>query len=159
MLLGAPVKARKPTATAVTYVLDGPLDFLRLLWAVEHALQMASQRMERELGVTGPQRFMLRIIGRHPSISPSELAAVMHLHKSTVSGLLRRLERKDLVLRTADPVDGRRYLVRLSERGKRVAERRSGTVEAGVRRVLAKLSPATIRATRTAFAALVDELG
>ena len=36
--------------------LDATLDFMRLLWAIEHGLQRSSKRMEATLGVTGPQR-------------------------------------------------------------------------------------------------------
>ena len=43
----------------------GPvLDFLRALWALDHALQSASKRMETTLGVTGPQLSTLRVIHR-----------------------------------------------------------------------------------------------
>ena len=52
-----------------TYPLDPVLDFLRLLWSIEHGLQRMSKRMEGELGITGPQRLVLRIVGRFPGLS------------------------------------------------------------------------------------------
>jgi MarR family transcriptional regulator, organic hydroperoxide resistance regulator len=44
-------------------VLPNVLQFMQLLWAVDHGLQRASKGMLRRLGVTGPQRLALRLIG------------------------------------------------------------------------------------------------
>ena len=44
------------------YQLDPVLDFMRLLWSVEHGLERMSKRMGNELGITGPQRLVLRIV-------------------------------------------------------------------------------------------------
>ena len=55
--------ARAPDAPSL-----GPtLDFLRLLWELDHALQRRSKRMARALGLTGPQRLVLRIVGDRKS--------------------------------------------------------------------------------------------
>ena len=40
--------------------LGAVLDFMRLLWAVDHALQSTSKRMESTFGLTGPQRLVVR---------------------------------------------------------------------------------------------------
>jgi hypothetical protein len=60
------------------------LDFLRLIWAVDHGLHRASKRTETELGVTGPQRLVLRIVGRFPGIPAGHLAQLLHVHPSTL---------------------------------------------------------------------------
>lgn len=41
---------------------------MRLLWATDHALQKTSKRMATTRGITGPQRFALRIVGKCPGI-------------------------------------------------------------------------------------------
>jgi len=87
----------------------GPvLQFMRLLWGVDHALQRASKHMARSLGVTGPQRLVIRIIGRSPGISAGLLARILHVHPSTLTGVIERLERHALLRRRHDPTDGRR---------------------------------------------------
>src|SRR5260370_41656340 len=73
------------------YPLDPALDFLRLLWAIEHGLQRMSKRMEASLGVTGPQRLVLRIVGRFPGLSAGDLAHILPLPPSTITGILQRL--------------------------------------------------------------------
>ena len=76
---------------------DSVLEFLRLFWAIDHQLQRASKRMMRDLGVTGPQRLAIRMLARMPGASPQAVAAALHLHKSTVTGILQRLERQGVL--------------------------------------------------------------
>ena len=40
------------------------LDFMQRLWALDHSLQAASKRMETTMGVTGPQRLVIRVLDR-----------------------------------------------------------------------------------------------
>ena len=134
------------------------LDFMRVLWAVDHALEAASKRMESELGVTGPQRLVIRIVGRYPRISAGELADILHLHPSTLTGVLRRLEHRSIVSRSTDPGDARRALFSLTARGKKLDSRRLGTVEAAVRRALSRIPKRKIAETAAVLAALTDGL-
>jgi DNA-binding MarR family transcriptional regulator len=131
---------------------------LRALWAVDHGLRSMSKRMLAELGMTGPQRFVLRILGRVPSIMPSELAELLHLDRGTVSGIVERLVEQQLVLRRAHPHDGRSVLLELSARGKLLDRESAGTVEACVRRALASQSAAKVEAAVEVLEALTREL-
>ncbi len=134
------------------------LDFMRALWALDHALQSASKRMESSLGVTAPQRLLVRIVGRFPGISAGEASQILHLHPSTLTGILRRLEERGLLRRRPDPADGRRALLSLTAKGRAVDALRSGTVEAAVRTALARLRPGAAGAARIAVEALTAEL-
>ena len=58
--------------------MDETLIFMRALWHLEHALERASKRMEDTLGITGPQRLALRVVGVVPGIGPTELAEALH---------------------------------------------------------------------------------
>jgi DNA-binding MarR family transcriptional regulator len=137
----------------------GPvLDFMRLVWAVDHGLAARSKRMESQLGVTGPQRFVLRVVGRYPGISAGELAEILHLHPSTLTGILQRLESAGLLKRKDDPVDRRRALFVLSPKGRRVDVPKSGTVEEAVRRTLGTLREGEISGARHVLVALAQQL-
>lgn len=138
----------------------GPvLDFMSALWALDHALQSASKRMEAQLGVTAPQRLVVRIVGRFPGLAPGEVAEILHLHPSTLTGILKRLEERNLLARRPDPADARRSLLKLTPKGRAVDALRSGTVETAVRRALRRLPNAAVRAARDAALTLSDELG
>lgn len=120
---------------------DDVLRFMQLIWAVDHELERLSKRMERHIGITIPQRMCLLLIAQRPGIHPSELAAVLHLHRGTLTGILRRLERGGLMTRTLDEHDGRRTALRLTGRGTALIRRRTGTFEDAVRRVMAGSPP------------------
>ena len=112
------------------------LDFMRVMWAVEHALQRGSKRMESKQGVTGPQRLVIRVVGKFPRLTAGRLATLLHLHPSTLTGVLKRLERQGLLRRHADPVDARRSLLELTRKGERFNEDKHGAIEGAVRRAL-----------------------
>jgi DNA-binding MarR family transcriptional regulator len=102
------------------------------LWAVVHRMERLSKQMGRHAGVTGPQRLVLRLIGLFPGISAGDLAATLHLHPSTLTGVLKRLEEQELLLRTVDDADRRRTVLVLTRRGRRISDASIGTVEAAV---------------------------
>lgn len=135
------------------------LEFMRLLWAVDHGLQSTSKRMEATLGLTGPQRLVLRLVGRFPGIPAGRLAQIMHVHPSTLTGVLKRLEKRGLLERKSDPLDGRKALFALTEAGRTLDVPATGTVEAAVQRVLSRMSHARIIGTQEVLTALAEELG
>lgn len=137
----------------------GPvLEFMQALWALDHALQSASKRMERAIGVTAPQRLVVRIVGRFPGISAGEVSETLRLHPSTLTGILKRLERRRLVVRRADPVDRRRALLELTAAGREIDRARAGTVENAVRAALKRLPASSSRIVRETALALVAEI-
>jgi MarR family transcriptional regulator, organic hydroperoxide resistance regulator len=137
--------------------LGGTLEFMQLLWALHHGLEKRSKRMEATLGVTGQQRFVIRMIGSFPGITAGGLARLLHLHPSTVTGLLKRLERRGMIARRSHAGGDRRLVAfDLSPRGRRLDSRRSGTIESTMTSVLASLPPRRIAAAREVLAALAD---
>jgi DNA-binding MarR family transcriptional regulator len=116
------------------------LQFMRLLWELVHTLDRASKHMSRDFGVTGPQRLALRVIGLFPAISAGQLARILHIHPSTLTGILQRLIDQRLVERAAAASDRRRAQLRLTARGKLIDGLATGTVEAAVKAVLRRSS-------------------
>jgi len=151
------MRTRK-TAPDTPYRLDPVLDFMRLLWSVEHGLQRRSKRMESDLGVTGPQRLVLRVVGRFPGLTAGELAHIVRLHPSTITGIVQRLVTRDLLDRTRDPDDSRRTRLRLKRRARAFIKTSSGTIERAVVRALRSAGPLDVRAARRVLAAVAQNL-
>jgi hypothetical protein len=42
------------------------LQFMQRMWDLVHALDVRSKRMAKTLGVTGPQRLVVRVLGQSP---------------------------------------------------------------------------------------------
>ena len=137
---------------------DPVLDFLRLMWAVDHELQSVSKRMLIELGLTGPQRLAVRFIGRQPGLAAGELAALLHLDPGTVTGILRRLEAAGMIVRARDSSDSRRVCLTLTRRGQAMNRTRTGTIEFAVRRALASVPDGDVRAARRVLKLLAEQL-
>ncbi|HEX9052846.1 MAG TPA: MarR family transcriptional regulator [Anaeromyxobacter sp.] len=137
----------------------GPvLSFLRALWGVNHGLESTSRRMQTKIGVTGPERMVIRLVGRYPAISAGELARILRVHPSTLTGLLKRLARRGLLARAADSTDARRALFTLTPRGAGVDTLRRGTVEAAVTAALASLPDRDVRVAATVLDAIASTL-
>ncbi len=150
----APEVALAPQAA----LLGSTLDFMRLLWAMDHGLQRRSKRMEVEIGVTGMQRVVIRLIGRFPQVTAGRLAELLHVHPSTLTGVLRRVVDRGFVLRERDRTDARVAHFALTPEGTKVDNVQAGTVEAAVRRALARLGAAEIDAARVVLSAVAEEL-
>ena len=151
--------ARLEAAAAQTAALGATLDFMRLMWAMDHGLQRRSKRMEVELGVTGMQRVVIRLIGRFPGVTAGDLADLIHVHPSTLTGVLKRLVTREFVARERDKTDARVAHFTLTPEGMRIDGFQAGTVEAAVRRTLGKLDQAKIDAAREVLVVLAEELG
>ena len=144
--------------SARTLDLDPILNFMRLLWSVEHGLQSTSKRMGVTLGITGPQRLVLRIVTVHPGLSAGELARIVHLHPSTITGILQRLIRKGLLRRERDPRDSRRIRLHSQLAAKRFIAASTITVESAVTRALAGIPTDRVRHAREVLSAIADAL-
>ena len=134
------------------------LGFMRLIWAIDHGLQKASKRMNATLGLTGPQRLVIRIVGRTPGVTAGELADILHVHPSTLTGILRRLESRRLLERAVDPGDGRRSFLRLTTQGRAFDQPTNGVVENAVRQALSGFSEKELRAACDVLDAVADGL-
>jgi DNA-binding MarR family transcriptional regulator len=143
---------------ANTLALEPTLDFMRLLWRIEHGLQRKSKQMEATLGVTGPQRLVLRIVNQFPGLSAGELARVIRLHPSTVTGVVQRLVDKGLLAREGDRADRRRVQLRVRPDAKRFVRRSPASIESAVARVLARVPATHVTHTRSVLTAIAAAL-
>jgi DNA-binding MarR family transcriptional regulator len=137
----------------------GPvLDFMRLMWAINHGLDRASRGMQAKFGVTGPQRLVLRIVGSFPGLSAGDLARTLLVHPSTLTGILQRLESRGLLRRLTDPTDARRVQLEITARGKRLTVPAVGTVESAIKRLMSTWTNAELSVTRRTLTAIAEEL-
>jgi len=90
--------------------------------AAEHSLSLVQTRL---LGV---------LRDREPTMN--ELARLLELDKSSVTGLVDRAERRCLVERIPSPADGRAVLVRISDEGRSLVSQVSVRFEADVSKML-----------------------
>ena len=150
--------SRPNTETPGDRPLGPVLDFMRLMWAINHGLDRASRGMQAKFGVTGPQRLVLRIVGTFPGLSAGDLARTLHVHPSTLTGILQRLEARGLLRRLTDPEDARRVQLEITAKGKRLTIPSVGTVESAIKRLMSTWSDSELNVTRRTLTAIAEEL-
>ena len=131
---------------------------MQLLWDLVHALDVRSKRMAKLIGVTGPQRLVIRLVGQRPGATASEIATMLGKHPSTLTGVLARLEERGMLTRSADAEDRRRARFTLTAGGKKIDRERRGTVEAATRRAMTRASEGALAGTRDVVGLMVEEL-
>lgn len=84
---------------------------------IAHELDKYSKYLQENFRVTVPQIVTLREIYEHGPISFSELTHIVSLNNSTITGIVDRLERHNLVRRTRTARDRRRIDVVITPEG------------------------------------------
>lgn len=146
-----------PTLAEAEHSLGPVIDFMRTLWAVDHCLFTATRVQRQKLGITGPQRLVLRIVARNPGISPGVLSAVLHLHPSTVTGLVKRLSKRGLLVRRINSQDARRAALTPTTKGMALGLD-PGPAEELIERALEVLHPSDVAIAETVMRAVARAL-
>ena len=138
--------------------LNPRLEFMRLLWAVDHALQSASEAARVAGWRDWAAAAGLAHRGLLSGISAGKLAEVLVTHPSTLSGVLKRLEARGHLERKPDPTDARRAQLRLTRKGRSIDALRAGTVESAIAELLSRASEADVAAAERLLQLLAVEL-
>lgn len=86
---------------------------VRLFWGA----RQHSESLKREYGVTAAQLSALRVLERHGELTHRELAELLFLRASTLSGIVDRLQRQALLARERSQTDRRLVRVKLAPAG------------------------------------------
>lgn len=87
------------------------MQVMAALRRIIRAIDLHSRSLVQRYGLTGPQLVVLKELVEVSPRTVSELAAAVNLSQATVTGILDRLERKDMVLRRRDSDDKRKVMV------------------------------------------------
>lgn len=78
--------------------------------------------LARQFGLTGPQLAVLKLLESLGDLSLSSLSDRIKAQNSTVTGIIDRMEREGLVRRERSDADRRVVLIRLTAKGRNIAE-------------------------------------
>ena len=85
---------------------------------VIRAIDLYSKKLSKETGLTSPQLLVLQAIADHDDAMVKEVAETINLSSATITSILDRLEKRQLVTRTRSVTDKRKVGIRLTEQGK-----------------------------------------
>ncbi len=94
---------------------------LRSLRRIIRAIDQHSRRLSRKFNLTVPQLVCLRQLTVPGPSTPGNLASKVFLSQATVTGILDRLEARNLIRRERTDPDRRRVTVSLTDSGRRLA--------------------------------------
>jgi len=99
------------------------------------------------------------MIGVRPGITAGELATMLHLHPSTVTGIVQRLELRRLVKRSSNANDGRVAHLHLTPSGVKANKPAApGTIERAARATLTRCPAPQRKATAVVMERFAAEL-
>ncbi len=77
----------------------------------------ANARTLEELGISSSQLATMYYVAKHPGCSMTDVANILDLNKSAMSGMVQRLERAELLRREPNPRDARGNRLFLTPKG------------------------------------------
>ncbi|GAA2309666.1 hypothetical protein GCM10009853_078950 [Glycomyces scopariae] len=124
------------------------------LFRVARAHRAAAGRLLREIGLYPGQEVMLGRLADHGPTRQSRLVLELGIDPSTVTKMLQRLERQDLVERRADAVDRRVSVVAITSKGRELLD----SIEESWRRLDEITCAGFTEADRSALSSLLVRL-
>jgi DNA-binding MarR family transcriptional regulator len=131
--------------------------FINRVLATSGVLLRESLHFFRPLGVTEAQFNVLNVLASAPTgLSQRELGDVLVVDRSSVTGLLDRMEKAGWVRREDHPQDRRIHRVMLTAKGRQLWTKVWPLYLAAVEKVVAGLASADIKHALTSLAALEE---
>ncbi len=129
----------------------------QLVPAIERAAHLLGLHLERKTGaldLTQAEAHVLARLARGGSTSPTELHRLFGHKRSTLTGILDRLEARGYVTRSLNAGDRRSLVVSLTGEGKAVADSVSKIIDELERQIATRISPRELKG----FFALLEAL-
>jgi len=102
----------------------------RLLLQAREAVMGHTRPSLREHALSDQQWRVLRVLGEHGAVETGRVAREAFILGPSLTGVLARMERDELISRSRDPEDQRRTVVEATPRGMRLVKKLSSSIEA-----------------------------
>jgi DNA-binding MarR family transcriptional regulator len=132
------------------------MDSLR---AVVRALRISARAVQKEMGISGAQLFVLQQLEDASARSVNELADRTSTHQSSVSTVVSRLVERGLVRREPSARDGRRMELSITVSGRRLVQRAPRTAQSRLQEAMRRMPLEQVHELAGALETLVREGG
>ncbi|WP_174874126.1 MarR family winged helix-turn-helix transcriptional regulator [Vogesella oryzae] len=139
-----------------TEISDMPLEVLKQFRVVFRAAQQHSSDIEKLLGISGAQAWLLVELRDNGSLKAGELAARMSIKPATLSNMLLRLEELGYLQRQRNAQDMRVVEVALSDAGRELVGRANYAPRGWLPEALSRMSPQQLSSLSEGLAALLS---
>ena len=119
------------------------IDILIKLRRVIRSINLESKKIEKQFGISIPQLLVLQYLSDQPdkSASGKEIKSYINLNASTVSGIISRLEAKELIARLPSDADRRVNNITLTAQGSKLLSKSPTTLQEKLSVRLKQLTP------------------
>jgi len=108
---------------------------------INRAIDLHSKKLEKDTGQTTPQLLLLKELEKDGRAKPSVIAKSVHLSHATVTSIVDRLEKSEMVIREKSEDDGRSVDIVLTEKGRDCVENAPEMLQEDFLISLSKLEP------------------
>jgi len=102
----------------------------RLLLQAREAVMGHTRPSLREHALSDQQWRVLRVLGEHGAVETGRVAREAFILGPSLTGVLARMERDNLITRSRDPEDQRRTVVEATPHGAKLVKKLSSSIEA-----------------------------
>jgi DNA-binding MarR family transcriptional regulator len=132
------------------------LRVFQALRRIIRAVDLHSRKLSTQHDITGPQLVCLLSVAEHEQVTPSAIARHVYLSRSTVIGILDRLDAKGLVCRERDLTDRRLVQVSLTEKGNALVANAPSPLQDTLSEAMNELSKAELSAIAESLDRIVE---
>jgi DNA-binding MarR family transcriptional regulator len=125
---------------------------------VVRALELYSQEVRRDFGLTAPQLWALKTLHLQGSLTVNQLAGALAVHQSSASLLVSRLEHRGLIRRSRSQTDRRFVRIEATEKALSLVAEAPEPAQGKLLHGLSGMSPARIHGIRRAVDDLVGAM-
>jgi len=134
-----------------------------IVWALRRVVSLIyqdSRKMVKRFDITGPQSLVIKCLhaSRNP-LSSAELSRKLDVTPSNITGIIDRLEEKELVRRVQKEADRRTILIQLTDKGVAFGKTLPDPIEEKLMSGLADLQPTEIYGIYSALRNIIDIIG
>ena len=119
-----------------------------------HLLQDLHAETSRPLGLTPQQAHLLCVLLGGP-LGMTELSRILSIERSSLTSMVDRLERRDLVARIPNPTDRRAYQIELTDPGLALAHDAHNAFTTRIDALTADLTPTARRTLTTTLTSIL----
>ena len=123
--------------------------------AIVRALRISTRAVEKQIGISGAQLFVLQQLDEASARSVNELADRTSTHQSSVSTVVSRLVERGLVKRAPSAEDGRRMEISITDRGRKLVGNAPRTVQMRMQDAMRRMPANQVHALAEALESLV----
>lgn len=121
-----------------------------------HATDKYSRKLRNDFKITIPQLVCLNCIAENSPISASEISKQIHVSKSTLVGIIDRLEEKGFVTRVRNTKDRRQVFIEITSNGKGMIKEAPSLLQDKLTEKLALLTETEQKKIANSLEKLVD---